>query len=140
MRDANAQHEETQVAGLKRRGRGLSDADRAAIEQLVAQGFSSGRIAQRLNRHSSTVSWFLYSHGFKAPGPTPEVGRTYQRNGQTIRRWSRTEEVAAIEMRKRGMSFRAIAAAISEQFHTHRNQHSVRIRLIMVATREEDGE
>lgn len=116
----------------------LNDHDRAEIERLSGLGFSFGRIAQLLKRHQSTVLWFMYTRGLKAPRPTPAVGRVYVRaNGSTVRQWGQDEEADAVRMRTAGRSFRAIAAALSQKYRAKRTAHSVQVRLIMIAARED---
>lgn len=115
----------------------LTDADRARIDDLAQRGFSQGRIAQLLKKHPSTVQWYMYTAGLKAPGPAPETSKVYVRNGVTVRTFSAEEDAFIQALRIQEYSFQEIAELSSKRFNARRTGHSVRCRLIMLAARED---
>lgn len=102
--------------------------------QLGERGLSSGRVAQLMNRHRSTVNWAFYRLGLKAPGPAR--GKVYVRNGRTVRQFTAEEDSYIETLRIAGHSRSAIARAASASFGTQRSYHAVHMRLVMLANRE----
>jgi len=117
--------------------RTLTDEDLARIEELARKGFTSGRIAQILGKRAATVAWAMYAAGLKAPKPAPEVGKTYMRKGVTVRQYSAEEDAFIQAVRIQGYPLSKIAELASERFGTSRTQHSIRVRLTMLANRED---
>lgn len=126
------------MSAVPGRGR-LTDEDRSRIEQLAGRGFTSGRIAQVIKRHPSTVAWFLYSSGLKAPAPTPEIAKTYVRKGATVRRFCAEEDAFIQALRIQSFHPKKIAELASARFGGRRTEHSVRVRLTMLANREKEA-
>lgn len=118
-------------------GRGrLTDEDRATIEQLAGR-MSAGQIAYRLKKHQSTVAWFMYTHGLKAPKQTDSPA-SYVRNGRAVRRFSKAEDDRVTALRKLDLNAREIAERINAEFGTARSHHTIRCRLKMLAAIEDE--
>jgi IS30 family transposase len=114
----------------------LTDEDRAEIERLAGEGWSCGRIAQKLKRHPSTVQWYMYSAGLKAPKPAPANPLSYMRNGRRVRHFSADEDVFIEALRVQDFSFEKIAELVNKRFGTERTHHTIQCRLIMLSARE----
>ena len=119
-------------------GRGrLTDEDRARIEELAAKKLTAGRIGQIIKKHPSTVQWFMYTTGLRAPAPAPQKATSYVRNGITVRRFSADEDVFIQALRVQDYTLEQIAEYASTRFDTHRSAHAVKVRLIMLSARED---
>lgn len=116
-----------------KRGR-MSPEEEARVLQLGERGLSSGRVAQLLNRHHSTINWAFYRLGLKAPGPAR--GKCYVRNGRTVRQFTAEEDSYIETLRIAGHSRSAIARAANARFGTERSYHAIHMRLVMLANRE----
>jgi hypothetical protein len=119
-------------------GRGrLTDADRERIQELAERGAKAGRIAQIIKRHQSTVYWYMVSNGLTTPRAAPNKPASYVRNGRIVRHFSADEDAFILALRVQGFSFTKIAHAANGRFATERTAHSVQVRIIMLAAREE---
>lgn len=114
----------------------LSEGDRARITDLAEKGLTSGRIAQMTGWHPSTVAWFMYCHGLKAPTRRPPA-RPYERRGVVVRQYSREEDAFISVLRVQGYSYQKIAELSSKRFAAARKWGSIRNRLIMLAAIED---
>lgn len=119
-------------------GNRLTEHDHARIHELAEQGLGSGRIARTIGKHPSTVSWFMYSAGLRAPRPSPASPASYVRNGRRVHRFTAAEDELIEQLRARGEGFAAIAAAADAQFGTARSAHVIQCRLIMLAARGDE--
>jgi hypothetical protein len=119
-----------------RRGK-VSDAEKAQIAAL-AERFSPGRIAQKLNRHPSTVNWQMILMGIRSPKPATNR-RAYQRNGVTVQPFTADEDLYIETLRTAGHPTTVIAKACTARFGHRRSPHTIHMRLLMLANRE-DGE
>jgi hypothetical protein len=118
-------------------GRGrLTDADRARIEQLAAAGQKANSIAREIERHPSTVMWFMYTQGLAAPRRHPNRDE-YIRRGRVVRPFTPAEDRFIESKRVAGVPIRRIAELANEQFNRERTQHAVHVRLVMLAARED---
>lgn len=125
------------IAGVKR-GRLTAD-DKAAIERLAENGDKTPwQIGYRVNRHPATVNWYMLTHGLIDREPRYAT-RAYERNGRQCHPYSPDEDnrlqellVATQAVKQRGI-YPAIAATLSAEFNTARNEHSVRVRAIQLA-------
>jgi len=115
----------------------LTDADREQIEELAGRGLTSGQIAQRINKNHSTVLWFMYSRGLQAPAPSPTAPKSYVRNGRLVHRWTTEEDTFIQALRIQDFTLAQIAKATNARFNTQRSSHTVNIRLVMLAARED---
>jgi hypothetical protein len=113
----------------------MTDADRQRIEQLAEKKFSVGRIAQLIGRHKSTVNWYMYCNGLRAPKKL-ERAITYVRGGVRVHRFTDEEDVFIEALRIQGCTPEAIAGHASVRFGTERKHHSIRCRLKMLAARD----
>lgn len=113
----------------------MTASDHRRIEELAAKKFSCGRIAQLINRHKSTVKWFMYCNGLSAPKKL-ERPKMYVRRGVRVHRFTDEEDVFIEALRIQGCTPDAIAGAASARFGTERKHHSIRCRLKMLAARE----
>lgn len=113
----------------------MTDSDRLRIEELAAKNFSCGRIAKLINRHPSTVKWFMYCNGLSAPKKL-EQPKMYVRKGIRVHRFTDHEDVFIEALRIQAFTPVEIAAAAAARFGTERKHHSIRCRLKMLAARE----
>jgi len=119
-------------------GRGrLTDEDRDRIDEAAAKGMKAGAIAREIKRHPATVSWYMYSAGLKAPGPSPEKPCSYERNGRVVHRYTHDEDVFIQALRIQNYPLARIAEITSKRFGTARTAHTIECRLIMLAARED---
>lgn len=116
--------------------RQLSPEDVEAILQLAEEGVGELEIARRFGRPRSSIAWHLYRHGYKAARPREAI--TYRRrDGRVVRRYGPEEDRVLLDLRAQGLSIRAIAAELTKRFGYPRKPHSVRVRLILIAARED---
>ncbi len=116
----------------------LSEDDQNLIDELVAGGVTETEIGRRIGRSNATVAWYLYRSGQKAAAPAPEVGAIHVRqDGRMLRRWCRAEEEFALAMRKQSHGHVAISKAIKDRFGWDRTPHSIKVRMVMVAARDD---
>lgn len=113
----------------------LTDTDHERIHELAEKQFSVGRIAQVLKRHPSTVNWYMYCNGLRAPKKTDKP-MTYVRSGIRVHRFTDDEDVFIEALRVQSFSPEQIARLASARFGTERKHHSIRCRLKMLASRE----
>lgn len=114
----------------------LTEEDRQKIRELAEQGLGPQKISHVIRRHPSTVSWFMYSDGLRAPGRSPTAASSYFRNGRLVHRFTEAEDALIEALRVDGLSFAEIAARATERFSTNRSAHVIQCRLIMLAARE----
>jgi IS30 family transposase len=113
---------------------GLSASDHERIHELHERGWKSTRIARALRKHPSTVQWFMYRNGLKAP--EYRDAKPYTRNGRQVVPFSPDEDLFIEAKRTEGIGPRAIAKAADREFGTNRNHHTIACRLVMLAARE----
>jgi IS30 family transposase len=113
----------------------VTASDRLRIEDLAAKGFSCGRIAKLINRHTSTVKWFMYCNGLSAPKKL-ELPKMYVRRGVRVHRFTDEEDVFIEALRIQSFTPEEIAKHAAARFGTERKHHSIRCRLKMLAARE----
>lgn len=119
-------------------GRGrLTDTDRASIHVLAEQGLGSHRIARRIGRHPSTVNWYMYNAGLRAPKPAPDKPVSYVRGGRRVHRFTGEEDAFITALRIQGFCPARIAELATNRYGTNRTDHTIRMRLTMLAAREE---
>lgn len=115
------------------RGR-MSAEDKAEIERLATTMAkpSVGKIAAKVNRHPATVNWFMLTRGLieRKPGRAPH---SYVRNGRTVHPYSEDHDAFIEARRSEGLSFKDVAARVTEKFGIPRNEHSVQVRLVQLA-------
>ena len=78
--------------------------DRASLEQLLGQGLSLAEIGRRLDRHESTVGYWVEKHGLRGGQPGQARSRGVGWSARSWRRWSR-----------QGASIAEIAEAVGSQ-------------------------
>ena len=115
------------------RGR-LSAAETSKIEELAERGLKAGQIAVRLNRHRSTVHFAMTTLGLTAP-----VDRQFRfrRNGREVVSFSAEEDAFIKVLRTQGFAIAFIANMVGKRFGHERSSATIRIRLMMLANREE---
>lgn len=113
----------------------MTEADHRRIDELAEKQFSVGRIAQLIGRHKSTVNWYMYCNGLRAPKKR-EKPLNYIRNGVSVYRFTDEEDVFIQALRIQGFTPEEIAGHASARFGTERKHHSIRCRLKMLAARE----
>jgi len=113
----------------------MTDADRQRIEQLAEKNFSVGRIARLIGRHPSTVNWFMYCNGLRAPKKL-EKPITYMRGGVRVHRFTDEEDTFIEALRIQDFTPEEIARHAAARFGTERKHHSIRCRLKMLAARD----
>lgn len=116
----------------------LTDDDKARIEDLAAAGLNAYQIAEKIERHQSTVQWFMYANGLQAPKPAPQKATSYVRNGRVVHRYSAAEDELIASLRRDGLGLTAIARRANEQFGTGRTAHTVHVRLTMLGARDDE--
>lgn len=127
------------VASVKR-GR-ITVAERAEIERLATtlRNPTPGRIAYRLNRHVSTVTWYMLTHGLLERKPR-HAAHEYVRNGKVVHPYTKAQDDRLLALRIVGNSYRAIAEILTVEFGIERNCHSVQVRAVQLAAAPDDQE
>lgn len=116
----------------------MSPADKQRIRVLASRGLGATVIAADIGRHPSTVNWFMYSDGLRAPKQTDQPS-SYLRNGRRVHRFTRAEDAYIVEQRLAGEHYTRVAELASLRFGTERTAHVIRCRLIMLAALEEES-
>lgn len=104
--------------------------DRVVLEQLLGEGHSLAEIGRRLNRHESTVSYWMRRYGFEANGREQHAAR-----GALTR-----EELESLV--GEGLSIAEIAAAVGRSKATIRHwlrKHTLRTRSASGRRRTEES-
>ncbi len=109
------------------------------VEQLVAlreQGWGYSRIAGRLGVSPGAIHYQCLKHGAvsprQRPRPVPDQAVTRQgRDGRSQTTFTRADDERLLQLEAQGLGYTAIARAIG------RGHTSVRIRLMMLALRED---
>lgn len=114
---------------------GLSKLDHDKIFALAARGWKSSRIAAALEKHPSTVQWFMYRNGLKAP--EYRSSKPYIRNGRLVAPFSPEEDAYIVALRVQGFGPLKISELATKRFGNVRNFHTVACRLVMLAARED---
>lgn len=122
------------TSGPDRRKRALSPADHDAIHALAAEGLKAKAIGRRIEKHPSTVQWFMYSAGLAAPRYD---ARPFTRNGRLCTPFCREEDACLEALRIEGLGPTAIAQAVNARFGRNRSMHTVSCRLVMIAARDD---
>lgn len=127
----------TAPRGIKR-GR-LTEAERAEIDRLALsmKRPTPYAIANRLNRHPATITWYMLRSGL-LNRPAGTVRRPYERNGATVHPWKPEHDRRLTELRCANWSYSRIAAALTDEFGVPRKWNSVRVRAVMLAAAEDD--
>ena len=115
--------------------RGLSDADRAAIERYCSTMTKPkpGKIAQKIGRDVGTVAWFMITNGLidrqiKYGGPA-----SYIQGGKVVFRYTEEQDKRIVALRREGKNPRQIAELVTSEFGIARTGHSIDVRLKMLA-------
>ena len=114
-------------------GKVLTDADKEEILSRAEKGQSGGRIAVAIGRHPATVNWFMYCNGFKRRSAQKLRG-PYNRGGVTVYPWQPSEDAMMERLAGEGLKPAQIAAAMSESLGREVKPHSVKVRLVMLAS------
>jgi len=120
----------------------LSDLEREEIDRLAAamEHPTPGKIALRLNRLKSCVNWYMLTRGLlDRPRLYPRLD-PYVINGRTIYPYRPEHDQRIEHLRRTNLRPREIAAIVSAEFGIPRNQHSVRVRLAVLASYSDDAE
>jgi hypothetical protein len=115
------------------RGR-MTDADKAEIERLAGAMAkpTPGKIAAKINRHPSTVNWFMLTRGLteRQPGRAASV---YTRNGVTVHPYAKEHDDLLVMGRLQGKTYGEIGDLVTSAFGIVRSAHSVQVRLVQLA-------
>lgn len=115
------------------RGR-MTDAEKQRIDEIAGRmkNPKAGPIALKINRHHSTVTWYMLTKGLlvRTPGYAPAP---YKRNGRMIYPYSKEQDEIILELRSRGVSKQKIAEHLTDKFGIERSFHSVDVRLVQLA-------
>lgn len=114
----------------------LTTQERAEVERLAARNFSTGRIAQRLDRHAGTINFVMHTLGLKGP---VEREFDYMRNGKRVKSFSKDEDAFLKALRVEGFTTIKIAELTTKRFGHPRTPACVNIRLRMLANLEDAG-
>ncbi len=115
------------------RGR-LSEAEKAQIVELAERNFTCGRIAQKLNRHPSTINFAMHWMGLKK---LTSRRPTYVRGGVEVRGFSEGEDDYIQACRIEGLTTPEIATLVAAHFGHKRSAATINVRLRMLASTEE---
>ena len=115
---------------------GLSQADHDRIFALAEKGLGAQKISRKIGKHPSTVHWFMMSNGLR-PLQQTETALVYQRNGRTVRRFTRQEDDFISALRVEDLTPDAIAVRVEQQFGYPRSAHSIRCRLMVLGAHED---
>lgn len=118
---------------------GLTDAHRERIAALIEEGWKAPSIAREIRKHPSTVQWYLYASGLRAPEHRPNA-QPYRRGERWVYPFSPGEDALIEILRTEGLGFGAIAEQASARFGTVRSYHTIRCRLVMLGARDDDAE
>lgn len=121
----------------------MTAGEKAEIERLALslRHPTASAIARRLNRHISTVTWYLLTRNLieRRPGRSPARPYT-RRDGVTLYPWSPAEDARLIELRVEGKSYPAIGRILAAEFGTRRDAHKVHVRNVILHARPEAGD
>lgn len=128
------------------RGR-MSDAVKAEIERLneAYPNWTANRIAGHLKppRHPATVAWFMITRGLINRKVRYQATLVRKRVNGKQHLFTEAQDRRLLELRRehtdRG-AFNTIAAIMTKEFGIKRNQHGVRIRVIMLSAYEHELE
>ncbi len=112
----------------------LTPAENEAIIAMADAGHSPGRIAQKLNRHPSTVGYAMHRLGLRK---LQLRAFSYVRNGVAVRSFSREEDAFLTALRIQGYSTPKIAAMCSKRFGHVRSAHTIQVRLVLLSNLED---
>lgn len=134
-RARRAQPQGAAVSAATSAGGRLTPADHERIAALAERGWKPGRIAQVIGRRRSTVYWHMLRHGLveRTPGRGGAPAQPYKRGDRWVYPYSADEDAFIEELRSKGESFQAIAAAATARFGKPRTHHSVFVRLTILA-------
>jgi IS30 family transposase len=117
----------------------MTDGDRAEIERLAATMArpTAGKIAREINRHPSTVGWYMLTHGLidREPRRAPRI---YYRNGRAVHPYSEEHDARVLELRSAGRIFREIAEILTAEFGIARSAHSIQVRIALLSAAPDD--
>lgn len=113
----------------------MTDAERAELERLATtlKKPTPSAISRRLNRHIGTVTWYMITHGLIERTVQYGLTEPYERNGQKIYPYCAAQDARLLELRLAGKSTGQIAEIVTSEFGVPRREHSVRVRLTMLA-------
>lgn len=115
---------------------GLSPDDHRRIFDLAERGWKSHRIAREIEKHPSTVQWFMYRNGLKAPGYPRQTASI--RNGRVLKPFTPEEDAFITALRIQGFGPTKIADLTTKRFGHPRSFHTIACRLVMLAARDDD--
>src|SRR5689334_21512613 len=108
----------------------LTPTEKEQIVELAERGWSSGRIAGRLNRHPATVSYAMHRLGVRT---LVRRDFSYVRKGVVVKSFSAEEDALVLELRTRGLPTTKIAPIVSERFGHRRSAHTIGVRLVLLS-------
>lgn len=116
---------------------GLSAEDHQTIRDLAERGWSHSRIARRLEKHPSTVGWFMVSRGLKeCRAKTTERKPFYRGDGVLVSPFTPDQDAFIEALRTQNYTVTEIARIANERFGTRRAPNTILQRLVMLAGRE----
>lgn len=104
---------------------------------MAARKWAASRIAREIRKHPSTVGWYMYKTGLRAPSYNRLRTEPYVRGGRMIYPYLALEDQFIVERRVDGLSYEAIAQLCSARFGRPRSAHGINVRLTMLAARDE---
>ena len=115
----------------------LTDDEMARITDLAEPGpgrkrLSAYRIGQVIGRPQAQVAWFMYRSGLHRRSTLP-VRAPYMHRGILVRPYGLEEDAFIEAMRADGATLSAIARAVELRFGWSRRDHSIHVRLVMLA-------
>lgn len=103
-------------------------------EGSAERGLKAGQIALRLDRKSRTINFAMHRLGLVQP---VERQFDYMRGGRRVRSFSPEEDAWISARRREGHTVTRIAARHHQQFGFQRAVGSIRVRLLMLANRDD---
>lgn len=117
-----------------KRGR-LTEDEEAKIVEL-GERLGPGPIALKLNRHPATVNFAMYRLGVHRPVEPRRGDAVFHRRGKPVRAFSAEEDTFIEEKRIAGLKIGEILRAHEERFGFKRPRNSIRVRLLMLASKD----
>lgn len=114
---------------------GLTPEDHERIRALAEQGLKAYSIGRQIQRHASTVQWFMYRDGLMPP-PSRKPRKAFRRGAQIVRPFTPEEDTFIEQLRCDGLPVTEIAERVEQQFGYKRPRESIGIRLCMLAAEE----
>jgi hypothetical protein len=128
--------------GFKDGRRHLSNAEKQRIEDLAQRrpGIKAGTVARILERDEGTIHWHMMNRGMLHKVLRYGRKEPYMRGNIKCWPWTRDEDLRALQLRVEGLRPGQIAPILNAEFGKTRSEHTVDVRLKMLAAYENSPE